>query len=729
MTYIFFPAQKEVKNIMKRFLSILLCLMLLFGCVSTAALASEEAEEISEAAETTESEVLAQDPEEAPVQDGTTASGAFGSLTWALEEGTLTISGTGAMDNYTSSTASSVPWNDHRESITAVVIESGVTTIGARVFDSCTSLVSVTVPDGVTAIGTGAFYGCTSLKNITLPASVTAIGNYAFENCTALSGITIPANVTSIGICAFGNCSSLRSVTVPAAVTSIGEGAFSNCNSLFAVSILNAECSIAESGSKNTLGVQGKTTIYGYANSTAHTYATTYDYEFVADPDANTTGGSHTIEDELGTPPENPTTSGIIDGTDITWTVEDGVLTVSGTGAIPDYDNLAAPWRDCWAITKKIVISGGITEIGSYAFSPMPYVTAVTVDEGVTAIGTGAFRYCDRLETIALPSTMETLGSAFISVTGDSALQTITVASREGYELVGWLDINGGLWSTDDIAAGETAEAGALTAQWRADEDSTAEKVFTDVTQDDWFYNEVMYCNKNGLMTGISDTEFSPRTYGTRAQVVTVLYRLAGEPAVTASTEFTDIPADQYYTDAVTWAEANGITTGYEDGTFRPNREVTRQEFITFLYRYLIDSDADSNDYANAGSINAFADGDKVQDWATEAENWSIIVGLQTGYEVDSLTYLRPDSSIRRSEIATFLYRCTTTQQDNRTVAESLIGQDVSALIAAIGEPDETEYTASCLVYYAEDGLLYYGDLVISTLRYSNGTELIVGVY
>lgn len=135
-----------------------------------------------------------------------TASGSCGSnATWKLEDGTLTISGTGKMTNFNSGQS---PWYSKRSSIVCVELENGITSIGNNAFDSCSNLTSVTIPDSVTSIGEYAFNSCTALTSVTIPNSVTSIGEYAFEECSS-SNILIPNSVTSIGEEAFLNCSRL----------------------------------------------------------------------------------------------------------------------------------------------------------------------------------------------------------------------------------------------------------------------------------------------------------------------------------------------------------------------------------------------------------------------------------------------------------------------------------------------------------------------------------------
>ena len=181
----------------------------------------------------------------------------IGDLTWSLEGGTLTISGTGNMPDYDNFT--DWPWDDQRDIIRAVTIEAGVTSIGVEAFYNCTNLEEVTFAERsqLETIGDAAFSGCKSLTSIEIPDSVASIGNYAFDYCTSLTEIEIPASVTSIGCYAFHFCSGLKTVTfkgnsqlttieasafqactilssinIPASVTFIGDHAFLSCNRL-----------------------------------------------------------------------------------------------------------------------------------------------------------------------------------------------------------------------------------------------------------------------------------------------------------------------------------------------------------------------------------------------------------------------------------------------------------------------------------------------------------------
>ena len=165
------------------------------------------------------------------------ANGSCGEdLQWRLyDNGTLIISGTGPMENYSipeDGSEPNTPWYSYKPLITNVIIEAGATSIGEYTFHGCQSLTDITIPESVTTIGKLAFYNCTGLTDVIFPKGVTTIGSAAFRRCGNLINITIPDSVTDIGKIAFFDCTGLKEVTIPESVTTIGEYAFGNCTGL-----------------------------------------------------------------------------------------------------------------------------------------------------------------------------------------------------------------------------------------------------------------------------------------------------------------------------------------------------------------------------------------------------------------------------------------------------------------------------------------------------------------
>ena len=367
----------------------------------------------------------------------TVASGSCGdSVTWTLDEdGVLTLSGTGATNDYTIEEGGRSPFYDHADAIQTLVVADGITGIGQLLFAECTALSSVSIPDSVTFIGAGAFYYCSALTSFDVPdevtalgemifyncyslvqidlsAALTSIGSYAFYDCNALVSVNIPSGVTSIGEQAFGQCDGLVSVTLPDTLTVVGasafawcsaltgielpesvgtvcEGAFADCPAMEKVIVRNAECVIEGDAENSAFPAQA--VIYGRIDSTAHVFAETYGRDFEA------IIGS----DECGK--------------NATWSLVDGVLTISGTGKMYDYSNpansalAAAPWHDLADSVHTVIIEDGITHIGAWAFDACDIDNGVTISDSVTSIGDCAFR-ATSLQSVTIPAGVTSIG-------------------------------------------------------------------------------------------------------------------------------------------------------------------------------------------------------------------------------------------------------------------------------------------------------------------------------
>ena len=173
---------------------------------------------------------------------------------------------------------------------------------------------------------------------------------------------------------------------------------------------------------------------------------------------------------------------------------------------------------------------------------------------------------------------------------------------------------------------------------------------FTDVNDDDWFYDVVRYVYEQGLMTGTSDTEFSPDLTTTRGMIVSILNRLEGGP-IAESAGFTDVADGDWYADAVNWAASEGIVAGYEDNTFRPNDPITREQLAAMLMNYAAWKGEDVSARADLSSYN---DAASVSSWAAETVQWAVAEGLISGMPGN---LLEPQGSATRAQVAAILER------------------------------------------------------------------------
>ena len=172
---------------------------------------------------------------------------------------------------------------------------------------------------------------------------------------------------------------------------------------------------------------------------------------------------------------------------------------------------------------------------------------------------------------------------------------------------------------------------------------------YKDVQSTAWFFNAIKYVTENDLMNGVGDGNFSPNTTMTRAMFATVLYRLDGRPNVFGPNPFTDVTGGQWYTDAVRWANENGLIMGYDSNRFGPNDNITREQSITIIYRY---SEARDADISSQADLSSYTDAQKISNWAQNAMEWAVGVGLISGR---SPTTLVPQGEMTRAEVAQML--------------------------------------------------------------------------
>ncbi len=317
--------------------------------------------------------------------DGETSGTCGENLTWSFDDftGTLTISGEGEMENYSS--GSETPWYAFKESIEQVVfdgaitsigdyafyhchmlaeitIPDSVTSIGDWAFENCSMLTSITIPDSVTGIGNGAFYLCINLKSVLIGNGVESIGDKAFQECHELTSIDIPDSVTSIGDFTFFDCGGLTSITIPGSITSIGDRAFSSCNGLESITV-DADNPVYHSANNCLIETESKTLIAGCKNS-------------------------------------------VIPG--------DGSVISIGTEA----------FRTCTGLTS-ITIPAGVLSIGYHAFWECYNLISITIGNGVESIGDYAFEQCFELASVNIPDSVTSIGMN--PLWSCSGLESITV--------------------------------------------------------------------------------------------------------------------------------------------------------------------------------------------------------------------------------------------------------------------------------------------------------------
>jgi len=398
------------------------------------------------------------------------------SLTWALDEaGKLTISGTGAMPNFSS--PDSTPWHPFASQITnvtigdsvanigswafydfteldSVTIGNSVITIGEGAFSDCEGLTSITIPDSVTSIGDYAFYNCTKLTSITIPDSVTSIGDYIFPYCGDLTSITLPDSVRSIGVQAFYQCRSLTSVTIGNSITSISERMFCECTSLTNITIPDSVTSIGDSAFYFCTSLTSITIPDSVTTIDEDTFAGCEGLTCITIPDSITSIGKNAfnccnkLADVYITNPSawlninfynnesNPLyyadRGHILDaeGNEVTELVLDSSMSVIPAYAFSNCTNLTSitipdsginidegAFAGC--TIKKLIIADGSETITANMVVCGSTLQEVVIPESVTSIGSDTFHYCPNLTSITIPGSITTIGEgAFSGCTG-----------------------------------------------------------------------------------------------------------------------------------------------------------------------------------------------------------------------------------------------------------------------------------------------------------------------
>ena len=425
--------------------------------------ASEESISVPE-----ETSTVPEEPTSAPAQEAETAapteaadesapeivdSGTCGDdLTWTLDDaGTLTISGTGVMRNYSNSSDNRSLFYDN-DSIISVVIEDGVTYIGEYAFYDCDALTNITLPDSLVSIGDRAFYDCDALTSISLSDSVTSIGEYAFSYCYALTSITLPDSLVSIGDRAFYDCAALDSVYISdlAAYLNINFSS-SNANPMYYADKLylnnkrvSGELVIPDGVTKIPAyafeGCDGITSVSIPASVTTMEYRAFYNCPELKD--VYISDLSQWCGISFGNTSSNPlfyAENLYLNGEPVTGDIAfpDDITSI-GSCAFYNYDKLT-----------RVTIPENITAVGSYAFSSCDALTDVKIGNGVASIGENTFYNCGALTTV-------TIGNGIASIGKDAFKECLNIAEVYISDLSHWCAISFGNAASNPIRYSDT---------------------------------------------------------------------------------------------------------------------------------------------------------------------------------------------------------------------------------------------------------------------------------
>ena len=552
--------------------------------------------------------------------------------------------------------------------LTAVTLPDGLQSLGRGAFDSCASLTNTTLPAAITAVPGKCFADCTKLLNVKYAGTVTAIGDLAFESCKALTAAPIPETVTAIDKAAFTGCTALTDVTIPAGVSTIPEDCFRGCTALTDIDLPGTVTSVGHNA---------------FTGCTALKDVRCYGAAPAVEPGNSE---AHSFEPATVTVHYNPA---------MNWTLDaDGKwqgYTVSDKGAClhTDYGTTerTVP-ATCGKAGRVDTICGNCGEVistrelpptGAHDWGNGVVTTAPT--ETTPGVRTYTCSGCDQTRTEAIPAT----GAHDYQFTKnvaptctDGGYDLYTCSGCGATERRNLTDAAGHKWDNGVVTTAPTETTPGVRTftctvcgQTRTEAiPATGASTCTggpscpsyglhDVAGPDyWAHKGIDYCVRNRLMSGVGAGTFSPDTACTRAQIVKILYNLSGNQTDYSYyyLPFTDVAPGAWYYNAVAWAYCNDVTSGTSATMFTPNAAITRQQLVTFLYRYTVKYAPEFT--GNAAPISAFPDAGSVANWAYAAMSWAVGNGLIQGNAHDNgLDYLDPNGSATRAQTATIIMR------------------------------------------------------------------------
>ena len=592
--------------------------------------------------------------------------------------------------------------------LTAITLPDGLQSLGRGAFDSCASLTNTTLPAAITAVPGKCFADCTKLLNVKYAGTVTAIGDLAFESCKALTAAPIPETVTAIGASAFTGCTALTDVTIPAGVSTIPEDCFRGCTALTDIDLPGTVTSVGHNAFTGCAALKD-VRCYGAApavepgNSEAHSFepaTVTVHYNpamnWTLDADGKWQG--YTVSDkgaclhtDYGTTERTvPATCGKAGRVDticgncgeVISTRElpptgahdwgNGVVTTAPTCTDGGYDLYTC--SGCGATERR-----NLTDAAGHKWDGGTVTTAPT--ETTPGVRTFTCTVCGqtRTETIHATGAHDYQFTKTVAPTcTDGGYDLYTCSGCGATEKRNLTDAAGHKWDGGTVTTAPTETTpGVRTFTCTVCGQTRTEAIpatgastctggpscpsygLRDVAGPDyWAHKGIDYCVRNRLMNGVGAGTFSPSTACTRAQIVKILYNRSGNQADYSYyyLPFTDVAPGAWYYNAVAWAYCNDVTSGTSATTFTPNAAITRQQLVTFLYRYTVKYAPEFT--GNAAPISAFPDAGSVANWAYAAMSWAVGNGLIVGNAHDNgLDYLDPNGSATRAQTATIIMR------------------------------------------------------------------------
>ena len=609
----------------------------------------------------------------------------------ALPEGLQTL-GTGAFSSC--------------ELLTSIVLPDAITAVPEDCFSAC-GLTDVTLAPATTEIGANAFTLCILLERIELPGTLTAIGDAAFSGCTKLAELTLPEGLQTIGASAFLGCEALTALDVPGSVTAIGDAAFSGCTALTEL-FLRAGAQPQTVGSNAFALCTALTDAYCYGDAPAVTAAGETGASFVKPvicihyPSGNATwvvadglwNGYNAEAWNLCRHDADGCT--LTKGETVAPTcTEQGytVYTCDHCGEVLHRDVtdmrphdlqpiVVAPACTAVGYTKYVCKDCGYEDVTKRTDYTAPTGHNYALTETITAPtcttdGQGTFTCtgCGATKTDVIPATGHAPEAVVVAPTCTEAGYTKHVCKTCGAETGDRTDATAALGhdyvETERVPATAT-KAGHVTYTCTRCGDSYTEVLpatactggpscpgygFTDMPSPGfWSHEGLDYCLKNGIMNGMGNGQVAPTGTTTRAQLVTMLYRMTDVDTDYSLyyVPFYDVEPGSYYYAAVAWASYNKIVDGVGGNRFDPDSPITREQLATVFLRY---TNVYGGGATGSASLSRFPDAGSVSSWALAGMQWAVANGIVNGSAESGVDYLRPQGAAAREQVATMVMR------------------------------------------------------------------------
>ncbi|QIB68551.1 leucine-rich repeat protein [Aminipila butyrica] len=524
-------------------------------------------------------------------------------------------------------------------------------------------LISLTLPEGLERIGMSALADCASLKTLVIPGTVKEIGTYAISS-TGLETLTIPNGVQVLGENALASNSLLKTVHIPASVSTIGKNLLRSSDKA-TIWTTSADTPIYSYAKDNSIPVQITGGTSSGKSSGSHSTKETVNQgqkDNVLTPSASMDGkgqGSAKLTTEevkqaIEAVSKNSSLEVVIQPA-FGSTLSKAVVILQGKSVASIAEDTSADLKIEMKVGSVTIPNNALTSISSQALGDTITFSMEAVKESSLTAEQQKLVNGNTVYDISVLS-----GDKPISNFGGKTITILlpyTLKAGESAEgvAVWYLSDSGKLEKLScryDSSTGMVRFTTNHLSAYVVGYEETWQNPFSDVKTGDWYYTAVEYALKNNLFKGTNDRSFSPQVEMTRAMLATVLYRMEGQPAVTDGTRnFQDVKAGQWYTDAVTWAAANGIADGYGDGFFGVDSNVSREQMAAILYRY---AGYKKYDVTGNADLSAFTDAAKIDSWAKPAMQWAGAEGLINGTTAETLS---PEAFATRAQVAAVLMR------------------------------------------------------------------------